>query len=163
MLLNVHGGAWSGGDKNSGKVVDEALAASGLVVVSIDLPIAPLYPYPGQVVHTNWATRWLKLNATDLNGDPRSVGGMGLSSGGHAIMLSALKPNDSRYAAIGPEHSAEVDATLSYVILRYPVLDPYVRYGYAKDVGREPLIRGTEGYFLTEEAMHEGNAQELLD
>ena len=36
-LLFVHGGVWSGGDRTAGAFVQDALAASGLVVVSIDV------------------------------------------------------------------------------------------------------------------------------
>ena len=53
-----------------------------------------------QVAQTNFAVRWLKAHANDFNGDPSCVGGAGDSSGGHTILLTAMRPNDPRYAAI---------------------------------------------------------------
>jgi acetyl esterase len=43
------------------------------------------------------------------------------------------------------------------------VLDPYARYLFAQDAGRDAQAKGTEAYFLTLDAMHEGNPQEMLD
>ena len=40
-LVDVHGGAWSRNDRLSGAVHGRALAASGLVVVSLDFPRVP--------------------------------------------------------------------------------------------------------------------------
>ena len=36
----------------------------------------------------------------DFNASPDLVGGMGSSSGGHLVMLSAMRPHDPRYASI---------------------------------------------------------------
>jgi dipeptidyl aminopeptidase/acylaminoacyl peptidase len=42
-------------------------------------------------------------------------------------------------------------------------MDPYARYQYAKEAPRTDLVRRSEGYFITEEAMQEGNPQRILD
>lgn len=162
-LLFVHGGLWSGGDRAQGSEVNRQLAESGLVVVSIDFGVAPEYPYPEQVAATNFATRWLKVHAHEFNASSNRVGGMGASSGGHTIMLSAMRPHDSRYESIPLEDGEGVDATLDYVVTRYPVIDPYARHQYAKESGKENLVKAAEGYFLTEAAMREGNPQTMLE
>ena len=54
-------------------------------------------------------------------------------------------------------------ATVDWVITLFPVIDPYARYLYAQEAGREELVAGTRGYFLTEEAMREGNPQLCLE
>jgi len=162
-LLDVHGGVWSGGSRSASALVDQALAASGVVVVAVDFGVAPEYPYPAQVVATNFATRWLKAHASDFNTDPHTVGGMGMSSGGHTVMLSAMRPHDPQYAALSLPEAPDLDATLAYLLLRYPVLDPYARYLYAKETGRDALVKATEGYFLTEAAMQEANPELILE
>ena len=82
-------------------------------------------------------------------------------------MLAATRPYDPRYGATpikdGTKDGTEVDATLSYILLRYPVLDLYNRYTYAKEAGLDQLVTATEGYFLTETSMHEANPQEIRD
>ena len=162
-LLDVHGGAWNRGERGNNKVMDAALAASGIVVAAIDFRIAPQHPYPAQVIDTNYATRWLKLHARDFNAEPESVGALGSSSGGHTVMLSALRPGDSRYSELSLPGGEAVDATLLYVLCTWPVLDPYSRYLYSQEVGNDRLAASSEAYFLTQDAMKEGNPQQILE
>lgn len=162
-LLDVHGGAWSRGERSNDQVMNQALAASGIVVAAIDFRLAPDHPYPAQVVDTNFATRWFKAHAKDFNVDPESIGGMGSSSGGHTVMLSAMRPTDPRYAALPLPENSQVDASMQYLLCCWPVLDPYARYVYAKGAGEARLQESSESYFLNEETMHEGNCQEILE
>src|SRR4051794_32747907 len=99
-LLDVHGGAWSMSDRHGNAHMDEALAASGLVVAAIDFRLAPQHAYPASLEDVNYGTRWLKAHAREFGADPRHLGGLGTSSGGHQVMLSAMRPRDPRYAAL---------------------------------------------------------------
>jgi acetyl esterase len=161
-LLDIHGGAWSEGDRLLNALLDQALAASGLVVAAIDFRLAPQHPYPASIQDTNYATRWLKAHAGELGADPRRVGGLGASSGGHMVMLSAMRPRDPRYAAL-PLEAPDADASLGYVLAVWPILDPYARYFFAQRTGRRDLVRATEGYFLSQDTMQEGSPQCILD
>ena len=162
-LLFVHGGAWSGGERNGSTFVQHALASSGIVVVSIDFRLAPEHPYPAQVVDTNFAVRWLKAHAEEFRVHPQAIGGMGSSSGGHTVTLAALRPRDEQFGARPLPEAPDMDASLAFLILRYPVLDPHARYFYAKESDRERLVTATEGYFLTEEGVKVGSAQDMVD
>ena len=62
VLLYVHGGVWSGGQRSSDAAQLQALAESGLVIVAIDFRLAPQHPYPAQVQDVNLAVRWLKAH-----------------------------------------------------------------------------------------------------
>lgn len=162
VLVDVHYGVWTIGDRTVNAPVDQGLAASGLVVAAIDFHQAPKYPYPTSVADVNYATRWLKLHARDIMGDARKLGGFGSSSGGHLVMLSAMRPRDRRYAAVPLTTSSPVDASLAYVITLSPILDPYARYLFAQETGRDDLIKMTNGYFPTQQQMQEGNPTMLL-
>ncbi len=162
FLLDVHAGAWVAYDRLLNALIDRALAASGIVVAAIDFRQAPRDPYPASVADVNYATRWLKAHAIDFNADPRTIGGLGNSSGGHLVMLSAMRPCDSRYAALPLTAQSQVDATLGYVIALYPILDPYARYLFAQQTGRADLINAHDAYFQTSQAMQEGNPQLIL-
>src|SRR4029077_10863343 len=81
-VLDLHGGAWNTKDRFAEEPMDRALAASGLLVVAVDLTLAPEAPYPASVQDANYAVRWLKWKASSLNGDPSKVGIYGSSSGG---------------------------------------------------------------------------------
>ena len=45
-VLDLHGGAWNRKDRFAEEPMDRALAASGLLVVAVDLTLAPEAPYP---------------------------------------------------------------------------------------------------------------------
>src|SRR5258706_8514033 len=45
-LLDLHGGAWNRKDRLAEEPMDRAIAASGVLVVAIDMTIAPEAPYP---------------------------------------------------------------------------------------------------------------------
>ena len=162
-LLDIHGGAWCRFDRSNDDPMNRALAASGIVIVAIDYRLAPEHPYPAQVQDTNYAARWFKARAADFNVDPASIGGMGCSSGGHTLMLSAMRPHDRRYAALTLDGAGDVDASLRYLLCCWPVLDPFARYNYARNAGEDRLVTSTEFYFVTPEATHEGNPQEILE
>ena len=162
-LLDVHGGAWSMADRTSNQPMDRALAASGLVVAAIDFRLAPKHPYPASLADINYATRWFKAHAREFGADPRRLGGLGSSSGGHQVMLSAMRPRDPRYAAIPLAEAPDLDASLAHVLACWPIMDPFARYFFAQETGRQELVTRTEGFFLTQEAMREGNPQVILD
>ena len=161
VLVSVHGGAWSGGDHTNNAITSGPIAASGVVVMTIGLRVAPEFPYPAQVQDANLAIRWARMHAEKYNGDPDAVGGIGYSSGGHTLPLAGMRPGDERYGALPLEGGAE--ARLDWMIVCWPVIDSHARYEVAKANANERLVTNTEGYFLTEDAMHEGNPQELLD
>ncbi len=52
-VLDLHGGAWNRKDRFAEEPMDRALAASGLLVVAVDLTIAPEAPYPACVLDAN--------------------------------------------------------------------------------------------------------------
>ena len=162
MLLRAHGGAWNAGDRLAGSLIDTRLAECGMVVAAHDFGLAPAYPYPAQVAQTNFAVRWLKAHAGEFNGDPSCVGGAGDSSGGHTILLTAMRPHDTRYAAVSAD-GVGGDASLSFLIALWTIVDPFARYEWAKGAGVERLVRSTETYFQPWDAVHEANPQEILD
>ena len=161
-LLDVHGGAWNRGSRNSGEWRSLQLAASGIVVAAVDFRLAPQHPYPAQVADVNYATRWLKACAGDFNAQPHSVGLLGSSSGGNTALLSAMRPHDPRYAALLLSNGGETDATVLYLLGCWPIVDPYARYFFAKDTGMDRHVASTEAYFLTQDAMQEGNPHLIL-
>ena len=160
-LLDVHGGVWSGGDRTGNELMDRALAESGIVVAAIDFRLAPEHPYPAQVADVNFATRWLKSQADEFNVDAHTVGGIGGSSGGHTVLLSAMRPHHPPYNSLDLPGS-EADATLKYLLLGWPIVDPYARYRFAQGAENARLVALSEGYFLTTDAMKESAPFQIL-
>jgi acetyl esterase/lipase len=99
-LLEVHGGHWTAKDRFNNEDTAKSLAKSGVVVLSIDFTMPPVAPYPASLQDINYGIRWLKAHATEFNSTPDRVGIYGTSSGGHQVLLAAMRPDDSRYRAL---------------------------------------------------------------
>jgi acetyl esterase len=161
-LLEIHGGAWNNGDRRNNPALAEGLSASGVVVASIDFRMGGQDPYPSSLADINYATRWLKVHAPDFKADPATVGGLGVSSGGHLILLAAMRPFDPRYTALPFAAAPALDGTLAYAISLWGVLDPYGRYLMAQERGNKELMANHERYFLNAETMQESNLIQIL-
>src|SRR5499427_21924 len=162
-VLDLHGGAWNGKDRHAEEPMDRALAASGLLVVAVDMTLAPEAPYPACIQDANYAVRWLKVNAARWNGDTARIGVYGSSSGGHVAELLGLRPRDSRYSAIPLADAANVDATVAYVAMRSPISNTFARYENAERRGRANMIKNNKTFFVPWETIHESNPQEILE
>jgi acetyl esterase/lipase len=150
-LLDVHGGAWANGDRMMNESTDLAIAASGVVVAAIEFRTSLDAPHPAAMQDINYATRWLKAHAAEFKGSAEGLGGVGWSSGGHQIMLSAMRPK--QYATIPLAEAPDLDASLAYVIMGWPVIDPLARYGLAKQKSNEGLMKNHIAYFGSEAGM----------
>jgi acetyl esterase/lipase len=160
-IIEIHGGAWNSGDRTQNAPMVEALAAHGLVVASVDFRLGGEAAYPASMLDINYATRWLKAHASEFGATPEALGGLGFSSGGHMVMLSAMRPR--RYATVPLEGVPEVDASLAYVMMGWPVLDPYARYLHARSQGRTATLESHHRYFGDEATMREASPQEILE
>jgi acetyl esterase/lipase len=162
-VLDLHGGAWNRKDRFAEEPMDRALAASGLLVVAVDLTIAPEAPYPACVQDANYAVRWLKANAARWNGDAAKLGVYGSSSGGHVAELLAMRPHDTRYNSIPLAGAPNVDASVAYIATRSPVSNTFARYENAVRRGNESMMKNNKVFFNPWETIHEGNPQEILE
>jgi acetyl esterase len=161
-LVDVHGGAWNNGDRTNDTQMNQALAASGVLTVAIDFRQPPEAGYPASVCDLNLAIRWLKVHAGELGGTAR-VGALGVSSGGHLVLLAGLRPRDARYSALPLAGHPEVDASLAYVVACWPVSDPLYRFQVAQKAGNASIVKAHEAYWGTEAAMSEGSPPLILE
>jgi acetyl esterase/lipase len=162
-VLDLHGGAWNRKDRLAEEPMDRALASSGLLVVAVDMTVAPEAPYPACVQDANYAVRWLKVNAATWNGDASRLGVYASSSGGHVAELLAMRPHDPRYNAIPFAAAPNVDATVAYVAMRSPVSNTFARYENAERRRNESMMKNNKVFFDPWETIHEGNPQEILE
>ena len=168
-LVDVHGGAWSRNDRTSGAVHGRALAASGLVVVSLDFRQGPEHKHPAASADVAAGVRWVRAHAPRLGVDPARVGIVGSSSGGQLALLQAVKPGAPEHAGTpivlpdGSLGAGPADDSVVLVLALYPVADPLARYRYVLSRRDEPpqasgfsakrLIDAHDGYFADEAAM----------
>ncbi|HVJ24664.1 MAG TPA: alpha/beta hydrolase [Burkholderiales bacterium] len=162
-VLDLHGGAWNNKDRFANEPMDRAVAASGVLVVAIDMTLAPEAPYPASIQDANYGVRWLKWKAPTWNGDPSTIGIIGSSTGGYVGELLVMRPRDARYNAHRLAEAPNLDASVSYVVSRSPISDPWARFQHAEKRQREHMVKNSKTYFVPWETIHEGNPQEILD
>lgn len=98
VLLQVHGGGWSIGDKDQqGLPLMNHLAAKGWVCVAINYRLSPRDPFPAHIVDVKRAIAWIKENIADYGGDPDYLAITGGSAGGHLAALAALTPEEKEW------------------------------------------------------------------
>jgi acetyl esterase/lipase len=162
-VLDLHGGAWNRKDRFAEEPMDRALAASGLLVVAVDLTVAPEAPYPACVQDANYAVRWLKTKAQAWNGDTAKIGVYGSSTGGHVAALLAMRPRDRRYNAIALAAAPDIDATVAYIATRSPISNTFARYENAERRSNASMVKNNKTFFVPWETIHEANPQEILE
>ena len=162
-VLDLHGGAWNAKDRKAEEPMDRAIAESGVLVVAIDMTLAPESPYPACVQDANYAVRWLKTKAAAWNGNPAKIGVYGSSSGGQVAELLAMRPHDSRYNAIPLPEAPGADASVAFVAMRSPISNPFARYQNAEKLKRSAMVKNHTTFFVPWETIHESNPQEILD
>jgi acetyl esterase/lipase len=162
-MLDLHGGAWNAKDRRAEEPMDRAIAASGVLVVAIDLTLAPEAPYPACVQDANYGVRWLKWKAKSWNGDPSRIGIYGSSSGGHVAELLGMRPRDRRYNAIPLPEAPQLDATVAYIATRSPISNTFARFQNAERLKRDAMVTNNTTFFKPWDTIHESNPQEILE
>jgi acetyl esterase/lipase len=169
VLIDVHGGAWSSGNRTGDRLYATELARTGLLVVSIDFRQAPNHQHPAASADVAAAVRYVRLNAKSLNADPERIGLIGSSSGGHLALLASLRhdaPQHKGTPILGPngQYAAhdDISAIVDFVVAMWPVSDPAARYRYAVRARLEALQNGGLSYFKTEDAMWDASIPRIV-
>jgi len=120
VLLQVHGGGWTVGDKeHQGIPLMLHMAARGWVCVAINYRLSPRDAFPAHLVDVKRAIAWVREHGASYGADPSFLALTGGSAGGHLAALAALTPNDPEYQP-GFEH---VDTTVQAAAPHYGVYD----------------------------------------
>jgi acetyl esterase len=162
-VVSIHGGAWTSNDRFSTAETDKYLAANGIVVLALDVRLGQVAKFPGQVVDANVGIRWLKAHAAEVGSRAELVGGVGSSSGGHVVLLTALRPTDPALACLPLDGQPETTAELAYVVACWPVADPLARYRMARERGNDHLLKAHHTFWTDEAEMAAGSPQLVLE
>jgi len=93
-----------------------SLLDAGYTVFALNHRAVPRFHYPGAVDDVQRAIRFVRHHAKDYQIDPAHIGGMGGSSGGHLIALTALLAAPG--LADDPDPVNREPATLQAIVLR---------------------------------------------
>jgi len=160
VMIEVHGGGWTSGDRLTNVLFHRALAAAGVAVFAIDFRMPPVAAYPAALEDVAFAIRWLKANAADLDLVPTAFGGIGTSSGGHLLLTTMMRPDD--HAPTDAALRAQ-SGGLDFAIACWPVADPLARYRMATAKGISNLVEAHHAFWPDEAAMAKANPQLILD
>lgn len=99
VIVMIHGGSWSGGDKDTLVVSgtkSEFFTNKGFVFVSINYQLAPKAIYPRPELNVAAALAWITLHISDYGGNAGQLYVMGHSAG---AQLAALVATDAGFLA----------------------------------------------------------------
>jgi acetyl esterase/lipase len=138
VLFQVHGGAWTMGQKEGqGEPLMGHLAERGWVCVTANYRLSPQATWPDHIVDVKRALAWIKENIADHGGDPDFVAITGGSAGGHLCALAALTAHHPEFQP-GFE---DADTAVAAAVPFYGIYDFVDRDGPRNDVLEDFLAK----------------------
>lgn len=138
VLFQVHGGAWTIGQKEwQAEPMMAHLAERGWVCVTTNYRLSPRATWPDLIVDVKKALAWTKENIAGYGGDPEFVAITGGSAGGHLASLAALTAN---LADFQPGFE-DLDTSVAAAVPFYGVYDFVNRHGTGRADMEEFLSR----------------------
>ncbi len=101
VVMFIHGGYWSDGERAEYRVVGNTLAQRGYLAVVISYRLYPEVRFPEFINDAAAALARLRKIAADYGGDPQRIYIGGHSAGAHSALMLALDPQYLR--AVGGE------------------------------------------------------------
>ena len=127
IVLWVHGGAWTVGDK-ANQMVDKIPYVRGLgaILVSTNYRLTTVgsgVEHPDHVEDVAAAFAWVHEHARELGGDPTRIAVLGHSAGAHLVALMATNPRFLAAHALSPRDLAcvgsyDTEYTVSEIVAR---------------------------------------------
>ena len=113
LVVLIHGGGWSGGDKNDFRGVAEEFVQRGYAAASLNYRLSRQAIFPAQIIDCKAALRWLRAHTAEYGLDPGRVVVGGHSAGGHLAALVGTTGGVARFD-IGPnlDRKSSVQAVL---------------------------------------------------
>lgn len=108
VVIYIHGGGWSTGDKSNPFVVEYGpeIVKNDLAFISINYRLAPRIVFPAQNEDVNCALSYIKTHAQELNVDASKIALLGDSAGGQLAAMAALtSPDRGRVRAVAEFYS----------------------------------------------------------
>lgn len=96
VVINIHGGGWNRGSKES-QTGFSTFFKAGFAVANIAYRLTPQATAPAAVEDARCALIYLIKNAKALNIDVKRIVVMGGSAGGHLALMAGMLANDKRF------------------------------------------------------------------
>lgn len=93
VVLFVHGGSWTHGDKSEVGSQPKLFNSAGIVLVAVNYRLSPAVTHPAHVQDVAAAIAWTRAHIATYGGDPARIFVMGHSAG---VLMAALPACDPR-------------------------------------------------------------------
>jgi acetyl esterase/lipase len=151
-VVFIHGGGWGLGTRKDYSSEIERAAGQGYVAASIDYRLSVAdekgkvkHHFPDQVQDVKCAFRWLRANAKKYKIDPKRIGVVGSSAGGHLALMLATTADHKEFEGDGGNagFSSAVQAVVHWagptdLAKMYPKTVEVVRPFMARFLGGTP-------------------------
>ena len=143
-VVFLHGKGWRAGNRQEMNPFIEGVARLGYVGVTVEYRLVPAARFPAQVADCKAAVRWLRANAKQYRINPKRIGAVGFSAGGHlACMLGVTSKADGLEGDAGnPDQSSRVQAVVSF----FGPTD-FTTRDWPKDLEKEVIVPFLGGTF----------------
>ena len=115
LVVCVHGGGWRSGNKKDMRDIARELAKAGYAAAAVGYRLSDAAKFPAQIEDCKTAVRFLRTKAADYDIDPKRVGAVGFSAGGHLVSLLGVADAKAGYEGKDyPEASSRVQAVVNF-------------------------------------------------
>ena len=129
VVINIHGGGWNHGVKES-QTGFSTFFKAGFAVANIEYRLTGQATAPAAVEDTRCALIYLIKNAKELNIDVNKIVIMGGSAGGHLALMGGLLGNDHRFDGNCP---GVENIKVAAIIDKYGITDVW-DWGFGKNL-----------------------------
>lgn len=129
VVINIHGGGWNHGVKES-QTGFSTFFKAGFAVANIEYRLTGQATAPAAIEDTRCALIYLVKNAKELNIDVNKIVIMGGSAGGHLALMGGLLGNDHRFDGNCP---GVENIKVAAIIDKYGITDVW-DWGYGKNL-----------------------------
>lgn len=136
VVINIHGGGWNHGVKES-QTGYSTFFKAGFAVANIEYRLTGQATAPAAIEDTRCALIYLIKNAKSLNIDVDRIVIMGGSSGGHLALMGGLLANDHRFDGNCP---GVENIKVAAIIDKYGITDVW-DWAYGKDLTSKSATR----------------------
>jgi acetyl esterase/lipase len=114
LIVAIHGGGWSGGDKRGPMMMLLPLIRDGYAVASINYRLSQVAKFPSQVHDCKAAIRFLRAHAEEYHLHPDHIGIWGDSAGGHLVAMLGTTAGNKDLE--GDEGNSDVSSRVQAVV-----------------------------------------------
>ena len=131
VIIFIHGGSWTKGDKEDYLIYCLAFAQKGFVTASLSYRFSQETIFPAAVEDVICAIRWIKANGSEYGIDSSKVALVGGSAGGHLAMMAAYSA-DELYFSSGCDDS-DISTGVQAIVNLYGPTDLTTDFAIAQE------------------------------